>query len=135
MTETKRTYTCAERTCKTYTLSTAQGVRSLLRDRHALHALRFNGDTDASAILIDLHSAMNTAGLTERQTEAIAWVYGRDVTQTEAARIMGVTREAVSQFISLACERIAAVYERWNYGQIIVEGIGGGTDDDGDIGI
>jgi predicted DNA-binding protein (UPF0251 family) len=114
---------------RTYTLSTPQGVRSLLRDRHVIGALRFNGDTDASCINIDLHSAIESASLTDRQAEAIAWVYGKDVTQTETARIMGVGQDSVSDFVNGACKRIAAVYERWNYGEITVDIDGRGNTD------
>jgi len=107
---------------ESYTLSTAAGVKALLRDRHRIAARRFKGDTAASDILIDLHSAINSAGLTDRQTEAVAWVYGVDVTQAEAARIMGITREGVKNLVNEAVERVAAVYERWEYGEVTVEG-------------
>lgn len=106
---------------QSYALNTADGVKALLRDRHRIGARRFKGDTAASDILIDLHSAIESAGLTDRQAEAVAWVYGRDLTQTEAARIMGVSQQAVAQFTDEAAERIAAVYKRWNYGEVAVE--------------
>lgn len=70
--------------------------------------------------MIDLHSALESAGLTERQAEAIGWVYGLDVTQTEAARQMGITQQAVEQFVNGAAQRVAGVYERWKYGEISV---------------
>lgn len=103
-----------------YALNSAAGVKKLLRDRHYVSSARFNGDMDASAILIDLHSALNSAGLTERETETIAWVSGADLTQKEAADIMRITQPAVSQAYESACAKIAAVYERWNYGEIVV---------------
>ncbi|MGF9711643.1 sigma factor-like helix-turn-helix DNA-binding protein [Paenibacillus naphthalenovorans] len=105
----------------TYALNSADGVRALLRDRHKIAERRFRGDYDASAILIDLHSAIESAALTERQAEAIAWVYGLDVTQTEAARQMGITQQAVQQAVESAAERIAGVYSRWSYGEVSVE--------------
>lgn len=105
-----------------YALSTAAGVKRLLRDRHRIASRRFSGDTAASDIIIDLHSAMNTAGLTDRQTEAVAWVYGVDVTQARAAEIMGITREGVKDLVEIAARRIAAVYVRWEYGEVTIEG-------------
>lgn len=97
-----------------YTLSNAKGVALLLRDRHRIHSRQYYaGDFAAIDILTDLHSAMNSAGLTDRQTEAIAWVYGKDITQTDAARIMSVSQQAVQQALESGCERIAAVYQRW----------------------
>ncbi|WP_263560485.1 sigma factor-like helix-turn-helix DNA-binding protein [Paenibacillus polymyxa] len=65
-----------------------------------------------------MHSAINSAGLTERQTEAIAWVYGVDLTQKEAAAIMGVERQSVGEAVDRAVERIAEVYRRWGYGEV-----------------
>ncbi|MMZ45490.1 Sigma-70, region 4 [compost metagenome] len=104
-----------------YALNDAAGVRSLLRDRHRISSARFRGDTAASDILIDLHSAINSAGLTERQTEAIAWVYGVDLTQKEAAAIMGITQQAVAKMADEAVAKMAAVYRRWDYGEITCE--------------
>ncbi|MGG1641855.1 RNA polymerase subunit sigma [Paenibacillus sp. NRS-1782] len=101
-----------------YALNDAAGVRSLLRDRHRISSARFRGDTAASDILIDLRSAINSAGLTERQTEAIAWVYGVDLTQKEAAAIMCVERQSVGEAVDRAIERIAEVYRRWEYGEV-----------------
>ena len=104
-----------------YALNDAAGVKALLRDRHRISSARFRGDYAASDILIDLHSAMNSAGLTERQTEAIAWVYGADLTQAKAAEIMGVSPQAIDQFVDGAACKIAAVYTRWEYGDLTVE--------------
>lgn len=104
-----------------YALNDSAGVKALLRDRHRIAERRYSGDTAASDIIIDLHSAIESAGLTERQAEAIAWVYGRDLTQKVAAGIMGVGQDSVSDFVNGAAERIAAVYARWEYGDITVE--------------
>ncbi|WP_149093402.1 sigma factor-like helix-turn-helix DNA-binding protein [Paenibacillus terrae] len=104
-----------------YALNDAAGVRSLLRDRHRISSARFRGDTAASDILIDLHSAINSAGLTERQTEAITWVYGADITQEKAAAIMEITQPTVKQSVDEAVEKIAAVYRRWDYGEVVCE--------------
>ncbi|WP_235193563.1 sigma factor-like helix-turn-helix DNA-binding protein [Paenibacillus polymyxa] len=68
-----------------------------------------------------MHSAINSAGLTDRQTEAIAWVYGVDLTQEKAAAIMGVTQQAVAKMADEAVEKIAVVYRRWDYGEVTCE--------------
>jgi predicted DNA binding protein len=104
-----------------YSLNDAAGVKALLRDRHRISSARFRGDYAACDILVDLHSAISSASLTDRQTEAIAFVYGFDVTQAEAARQMGVSREAVTQLIEAAAEKMAEVYKRWEYGEVSVE--------------
>jgi predicted DNA-binding protein (UPF0251 family) len=117
---------------ETYSLSTAAGVKRLLRDRHRIAARRFKGDTAASDILIDLHSAINSAGLTDRQTEAVAWVYGADVTQAKAAGIMGITQQGVADLTDNAAERVAAVFKRWEYEEVTIELEGDAADDEAD---
>lgn len=104
-----------------YALNSAAGVKALLRDRHRIGSARFRGDTAASDILIDLHSAIYNAGLTERQTEAIAWVYGADITQKDTAEIMGITRQAVALLADEAAGKIAEVYRKWEYGAVVVD--------------
>ncbi|MEK4360836.1 sigma factor-like helix-turn-helix DNA-binding protein [Paenibacillus sp. FSL M7-1455] len=104
-----------------YALNDAAGVKALLRDRHRIAERRYSGDTAASDIIIDLHSAIESAGLTERQAEAIAWVYGRDLTQKVAASIMGIAQKNVSEAIDRAAEAIAGVFKRWEYGELVVE--------------
>ncbi|NOU98466.1 sigma factor-like helix-turn-helix DNA-binding protein [Paenibacillus planticolens] len=106
---------------QSYALNTAKGVAALLRDRHRISERRFRGDTAASDIIIDLHSAIETAGLTERQAESVAWVYARDLTLESAGEIMGVTKQAVKDAVSIASEKIATVFQRWNYGEVTVE--------------
>lgn len=103
-----------------YTLNDVAGVKALLRDRHRISSARFSGDTAASDILIDLHSAIESASLTDRQAEAIGWVYGVDVTQGKAAEIMGVSRPAVTQSLTDGITKIASVYRRWEYGELNV---------------
>ncbi|MNM97069.1 Sigma-70, region 4 [compost metagenome] len=102
-------------------MNSAAGVKKLLRDRHHVSSARFLGDYNAADTLIDLHSAINSAGLTDKQTEAIAWVYGADLTQKDAAEIMGIARSTLVESVDSACEKIAVVYRKWNYGEISVE--------------
>ncbi len=104
-----------------YSLNDAAGVKALLRDRHRISSARFRGDYAACDILVDLHSAINSAGLTDRQTEAIAWVYGADITQAKAADLMGIAQPTVAEAIESAAEKMAAVYRRWEYGEVSVE--------------
>jgi DNA-directed RNA polymerase specialized sigma subunit len=104
-----------------YALNDVAGVKSLLRDRHRISSRRFRGDTAASDILIDLHSAIESAGLTDRQAEAIALVYGVDIPQSEAAHVIGVTQQAVSDCLEAATAKISAVFQRWDYGEVTIE--------------
>ena len=106
---------------QTYALSTPAGVKNLLRDIHKIAARRFTGDTAASDILLDLNRAIDKARLTDRMAEAVVYVYRLDLTQGQAAKLMGVSREAVKDLLFQATKRIAAVYRRWKYDDITVE--------------
>ncbi|RCX22933.1 uncharacterized protein DUF134 [Fontibacillus phaseoli] len=112
-----------------YALDSAAGVKSLLRDRHRISSARFRGDRAASDILLDLNSAIYNAGLTERQTEAVALISGFDLTQAEAARVMGIARQVVARMYAEAAEKLAAVYRRWEYGEVTVEYTGAGDNE------
>ncbi|WP_449600320.1 sigma factor-like helix-turn-helix DNA-binding protein [Paenibacillus sp. Marseille-Q9583] len=103
-----------------YVLNDEAGVKKLLRDRHHISSAQFLGDYNAVDTLVDLNSAVASAGLTERQTESIAWVYGVDLTQAEAAKAMGISQPTVKQSVDEAAEKIAAVYRKWEYGEITV---------------
>ncbi|MDT2208242.1 DUF134 domain-containing protein, partial [Paenibacillus larvae] len=97
-------------------------VARLLRDRYRIAERRFKGDTAASDILIDLASAIESAGLTQRQAEALALVHGKwQLTQSEAAEVMGVKQQVVSEFLREVYGKLAAICRKWNYGEIIVE--------------
>jgi DNA-directed RNA polymerase specialized sigma24 family protein len=86
----------------------------LLGDYHALKLRRFNGDTAASDILIDLKSAIAMAQLTGRQSEALRLVYEEDLTQEEAGKRMGVHRLVVQEHVEKAIEAISEVYYYWS---------------------
>lgn len=102
-----------------YALNSADGVKRLLTDLHRLRSARFErGDYAASDILIDLDSAIIAANLTIRQRQAVYYVYEEDMRHEDAGAVMGVTQEAVTQFISSGLSRVASVFCRWNYGEV-----------------
>lgn len=111
----------ARKYTQTYALNTAKGVEKLLRDRHKIAARRFTGDYAACDIIIDLNEAIDRAKLSRRQAEAVALLYGCDLTQADAAIELDVTREAVKKFNAEACRKIARVFRGWDYGEVSVE--------------
>ncbi|WP_419884850.1 sigma factor-like helix-turn-helix DNA-binding protein [Paenibacillus sp. B-A-8] len=104
-----------------YALNDVAGIKKLLRDRHHISSAQFLGDYNAVDTLVDLNSAIASAWLTERQAESVAWVYGVDLTQAEAAKAMGISQPTVKQSVDEAAEKIAVVYRKWEYGEITVE--------------
>jgi DNA-directed RNA polymerase specialized sigma subunit len=104
-----------------YALNDKEGVTMLLKDLHRLRERRFHaGDFSASDLLLDIQTAIDNAKLSNRQRLALYWIYEMDLTQKDAAVQMGVTREAVTQLIGGAVERIAGVFSKWEYGEITV---------------
>ncbi|MEH7521703.1 sigma factor-like helix-turn-helix DNA-binding protein [Bacillus sp. JJ1503] len=74
---------------------------------------QYAGDYDAIVILVDLATAIERAGLTDRQREALSLVYVEDLTQEKAGERMGIRREAVKRHVIVAETKIARVYESW----------------------
>lgn len=88
-------------------------ARATLRNYHALVERTYKGDTDAIVALVDLHTAISLAKLTDRQSEALALVYGDDLTQASACRSMGIERSALTEHLRLALDAIDEIYEYW----------------------
>lgn len=96
-------------------LDTPANLRILLGDYHALKIRRFNGDTAASDILIDLSTAIEMAQLTGRQRQALRLVYEEDLTQEEAGKRLGIAQNSVSEAVDRALEAISEVYYYWSH--------------------
>lgn len=88
-------------------------VKRLLRDYHALKARQYDGDYDAVVLLVDLERAIELAGLTERQREALRKVYEEGKTLEDAGYELGISFQAASKNINSAVKKIATVYEAW----------------------
>jgi hypothetical protein len=89
----------------------AAQIKQLLTQYHALSDRRYIGDYDAACILLDLNGAIERAGLTNRQREALYYVYIEDLTQKDAGKRMGMARRNVGLYADTAVEKIAKVYE------------------------
>jgi RNA polymerase sigma factor (sigma-70 family) len=94
-------------------LDNPQGLRILLGDLHALKSRQYAGDYDATVILLDLYDAIERAGLTDRQRQAIDLVYGEDLTQKDAGERLGIAQNTLSEALERALENIAEVYFYW----------------------
>jgi len=89
-------------------------AKAILANIHALRQRRYVGDLGASDALLDFETAVRNAKLTERQKEALALVYGEDLTQEKAGKRMGTTRDVVSRTVSRAERKIDITYDKWS---------------------
>lgn len=102
-----------------YALNDREGVDALLSVVHRLGARRFErGDYAACDVLIDLATAIKAAKLTARQTEALRLYYVDDLTMEDVGARMGIGKQRVSRLVITGLNRVAAVYARWNYGEV-----------------
>ncbi|OQV53377.1 sigma factor-like helix-turn-helix DNA-binding protein [Bacillus velezensis] len=96
-----------------YALDNAEGVKLLLADYQKFVSRKRCGDYAAVEVLIDIHKAIQLAGLTDRQRQAIELVYFGELTQAEAGERMGIGQDAVSKLIDSATEKLADIYYYW----------------------
>ncbi len=61
---------------------------------------------------LDLYNAIDNAGLTARQREAIDLIYFEDMTQEDASRAMGVSDRAIRYFISDGIAKLRRYYTK-----------------------
>ncbi|MNW64412.1 hypothetical protein D3C74_426940 [compost metagenome] len=66
-------------------------------------------------------NAILNAGLTERQTFAVAAFSGFELTHAEVAQAMGIGRRTATELIDTAAEKIAEVFRKWEYGAATAE--------------
>jgi DNA-directed RNA polymerase specialized sigma24 family protein len=96
-------------------LDNPAGLRILLSDYNALVNRQYAGDYDAVIVLTDLRRAIEMAGLTAKQRQALELVYVEDLTQEEAGKRMGgLAQDAVSHILDRATEAIAEIYFYWS---------------------
>ena len=94
-------------------LDSPDQVKRLLRDYNALKARQYTGDYDAVILLVDLATAIEKAGLTKRQREALTLVYFEDLSQVEAGKRLGTSKQTVNRLVTVATAKVARVYEEW----------------------
>lgn len=110
----KRDLTINERMLEhTYALDNPRSVDLLLRHLPYMKERRFNGDYDASIVLLDLETAVANADLTDRQRQVLRLVYFEDMKQRDVAISLGITAPTVNLYKRLLAQKIAAVFERW----------------------
>lgn len=91
--------------------------KTVTEQKDGSHSVKYNrvlnvGDDEIDATIdrIDVQRALEGAGLTDRQCEAITLVYfgneGEGMTQAEAGEIMGVSQQAVDNYLRYSIEKL-----------------------------
>jgi len=112
----------AKRLEDTYPIDTPKGVHALLSNIHYIREGRFTrGDYDASILLIDFEQSLEEAKLTARQRLIIDMMFEQDMYQEEAANILGISQQAVSDHINALVRRVAAVNRQKEVGLYVCE--------------
>ena len=112
----------AKRLDDAYPIDTPKGVHALLSQIHYIREGRFTrGDYDASILLIDFEQSQQEANLTARQMQIIEMVFEQDMYQEEAANILSISQQAVSDHINALVRRIARVNRQKEVGLYVCE--------------
>ena len=105
-----------------YPIDTQKGVLAILSHIHHIREGRFTrGDYDASILLIDFEQSQQEANLTARQRQIINLVFELDMYQEEAANILGISQQAVSDHVNALVRRIAVVNRQKEVGLYVCE--------------
>ncbi|MBX6362007.1 MAG: hypothetical protein IRZ03_18275 [Acidobacterium ailaaui] len=84
------------------------GIKALLSDIYHLEERQwFGGDVDATTLIIDLKKALDSDCLTPRMRQVIALYYFAQMTEQEAADVLGINRVPFHITLVNAIERIA----------------------------
>lgn len=90
-----------------FDLSTPEGVMHFLERIHEIHELARNGNIEASLILIDIEEAMHSARLSYRERDILFYLYEKQLTQKEVARLLGISIQRVNLKLHDACRKIS----------------------------
>lgn len=91
-----------------YPLDNPFGVRAVFEDYSALKQRALTqGDYDAHNVILDFADAIKGAKLTQKQKDALYYVFIEKMTQEEAAETMGIAQSKVSGRVDRAINRIA----------------------------
>lgn len=88
------------------------GIAALLRDINKLSESRwYNGDIDATVLIVDLKDALDSDCLTPRMRQVMALYYFAQLTEEEIAQILGMQQPNVNKALMTALERVSTYME------------------------
>ncbi|WP_066639614.1 sigma factor-like helix-turn-helix DNA-binding protein [Desulfolucanica intricata] len=85
-----------------------RSVKGILYNIHRIKEERYHGSEHAQVLYADITTAINKAGLSDRQKAVIGVVFIEDMTQTQAAAVLGISQQAIEQNITTAARKIAS---------------------------
>lgn len=87
---------------------TDEGVATLLKDIYRMNESRlYKGDIDATAIITDLKTALDSDCLTPRMRQVVALYYFVGLTEEESAYVLGIDNGYLNKVVHVSLERIA----------------------------
>lgn len=89
----------------------SEQIKRLFENIHALNERKYKGDTDAICILLDLERAIELAKLTNRQRQALYYVYIEGMTQKKVGKRLQIDQSKVSVYADNAISKITRVYK------------------------
>lgn len=88
------------------------GIAALLRDIHRVGESRlFDGDIDATILLVDLKQALDSGCLTPRMRQVVSLYYFSQMTEQEVAGVLDIHQPNVNKALTSAIERITSFME------------------------
>lgn len=87
---------------------TDEGIAVLLKDIYRLNESRwYKGDIDATAIIADLKTALDSDCLTPRMRQVVALYYFVGLTEGETAEVLNLTQQLINTSLKSAIERVS----------------------------
>ena len=98
-----------------YPLDTKKGVISLLMLVNEVKERRFyEGDFNASDLIMDLELSIDKAGLSSKQKEVLDLLYYKCFTQKESAEILDITQQSILDRREKALRKIVLFNKKKN---------------------
>lgn len=91
---------------------------ALLQNIHHIRELRFTGNYDASNLILDFYEYIEKARLTKKQKAVLFLVFEKDLTQSEAGKVLGISQQRVNEQVRNCVRKIAQSVQEESDGEI-----------------
>lgn len=73
----------------------------------------YDGDYNAVDTILDLHEAIERAGLTDRQLDVVLLKYTGGYLQKEIGDLLSISQQSASYHYKSAVRKISEIYQQW----------------------